>query len=314
MLNILVATMLILFNGVWLKNEEIKVMKQLTNEEKRVMIQKGTEAPFTGKYYNFNEVGIYHCKNCGKPLYRSNDKFSSGCGWPSFDDEIHGAVKRSLDADGARIEITCANCGAHLGHLFQGEGFTPKNIRHCVNSVSLDFEPLSDSKVMSDALERGEEIAYFAGGCFWGVEHLMQQAKGVISVDSGYMGGKKENPSYEEVKSHTTGHAEVVRVIFDPSVINYETIAKLFFEIHDPTEEGHQGPDYGPQYRSEVFYANEAQKATALKLIDILKDKGYDVKTHVTPSSKFWKAEEYHQDYYKRKGTEPYCHFRVKRF
>jgi peptide methionine sulfoxide reductase msrA/msrB len=156
--------------------------------------------------------------------------------------------------------------------------------------------------------------AYFAGGCFWGVEHLMQRCKGVISVESGYMGGEVSNPTYEQVKAHITGHAEVVRVVYNPDETDYETIAKLFFEIHDPTQEGHQGPDYGPQYRSEVFYSMEEQKFIAEKLIGILKDKGYDVKTKVTPASTFWPAEAYHQDYYEKQGTEPYCHVRVKRF
>ncbi|MGL4518495.1 MAG: bifunctional methionine sulfoxide reductase B/A protein [Phocaeicola sp.] len=278
-------------------------MKQLTPEEKYVMEQKGTEAPFTGKYYNFKEEGTYSCKKCGAPLYRSSDKFDSGCGWPSFDDEIKGAVKRSLDADGKRIEITCAKCGAHLGHLFEGEQFTPKNSRHCVNSISLEFTPVPK-----------EATAIFAGGCFWGVEHLMQQQLGVKSVESGYIGGRTPNPTYEEVCSHTTGHAEAVRIVYDASKVTYETLAKLFFEIHDPTQLNRQGPDVGNQYRSEVFYTTDEQKAVAEKLIQQLRTKGYDVKTNLTKASTFYPAEAYHQDYYDRKGTEPYCHARVKRF
>ena len=113
---------------------------ELNDEEKRVIENKGTEMPFSGKYNDFYEEGVFTCKKCNTPLYKSEDKFSSGCGWPSFDDEIKGAVKRVPDADGRRIEIVCATCGGHLGHVFEGEGFTSKNTRHCVNSISLNFE------------------------------------------------------------------------------------------------------------------------------------------------------------------------------
>lgn len=284
--------------------------KELTPEEKRVIIDKGTERPFTGKYYDFKEKGTYVCKQCGAPLYRSEDKFDSGCGWPSFDDEIPGAVKRSVDADGRRTEITCANCGAHLGHVFTGEGLTDKNIRHCVNSISMDFIP---AKSVKESEQKTAE-AIFAGGCFWGVEHMMQKQPGVISVVSGYIGGTVDNPTYEQVCTKKTGHAEAVRVIYDPSKVSYETLAKLFFEIHDPTQTNGQGPDLGPQYRSGIFYLNPEQKAVAEKLIGQLETKGYKVVTEVTPATKFWPAETYHQDYYDRKGTEPYCHAYTKRF
>jgi len=129
---------------VWLVNvlsEKESKFKPLTREEERVIVNKGTEMPFTGKYYAFWEKGTYVCKRCGAALYRSESKFEADCGWPSFDDEVPGAVKRSVDADGFRTEITCANCGAHLGHLFLGEGFTKKNTRHCVNSISMNFIP-----------------------------------------------------------------------------------------------------------------------------------------------------------------------------
>jgi peptide methionine sulfoxide reductase msrA/msrB len=280
--------------------------KKLTPEEENVIVNKGTEMPFTGKYWNTFENGTYVCKRCGAPLYRSSDKFESDCGWPSFDDEIKGAVKRVPDADGMRTEIICANCGAHLGHVFTGEHLTKKDTRYCVNSISMDFIPAA--KVPST------DTAYFAGGCFWGVEYYMQKAAGVKTVVSGYMGGHKDHPTYQEVCAGNTGHYETVEIVFDPSVISFESVAKLFFEIHDPTEWNHQGPDYGEQYRSAVFYRNEAQKETTEKLIGILKSKGFKVVTEVKPAGKFWKAEDYHQDYYEHKGGTPYCHGYTKRF
>jgi peptide methionine sulfoxide reductase msrA/msrB len=284
----------------------IKVNK-LTPEEEYVIVHKGTERPFTGKYNNFFEQGTYICKRCNAPLYRSDDKFKSECGWPSFDDEIPGAVRRIPDPDGMRTEIICAKCGAHLGHVFTGEGLTPKNTRFCVNSVSLDFVPPKSEMARNDT-------AIFAGGCFWGVEYYMQKVPGVISTEVGYTGGHLEHPTYEDVCSHTTGYAEAVRIVFDPEKTQYEDIARLFFEIHDPTQVDRQGPDIGDQYRSSIFYLREDQRITAEKLVDILKGKGYKVVTRIVPATKFWRAEEYHQQYYAKENGTPYCHVYVKRF
>ena len=124
----------------------VKNLKSLTPDEERVIINKGTEYPFTGEYNKFYKAGVYTCKQCGNPLYKSESKFDSGCGWPAFDAEIKGAVKHTLDADGHREEITCARCGGHLGHVFKGEGFTKTNTRHCVNSISLEFQKTKKDK------------------------------------------------------------------------------------------------------------------------------------------------------------------------
>jgi peptide methionine sulfoxide reductase msrA/msrB len=281
---------------------------KLTKEEERIIVNKGTEAPFSGKYYKFTEDGTYTCKRCNAPLYRSNDKFDAQCGWPSFDDEIEGAILKKTDADGHRTEILCANCGAHLGHVFIGEHFTEKNTRHCVNSLSLSFVPLELPK------QSTTDTAIFAGGCFWGMEYYFENAKGVKSTTVGYIGGHTENPTYEQVCSHTSGHIEAIEVIFNPQETDYETLAKLFFEIHDPTQINRQGPDVGEQYKSAVFFKNKEQKLIAEKLIKILEEKGYNVVTELIPATKFWPAELYHQDYYSKKQGRPYCHFYKKKF
>ncbi len=296
---------------VTVNREDTMTCKQLTPEEERVIVHKGTEMPYTGKYVYNKEDGTYVCKRCGEPLFHSSDKFDSGTGWPSFDDAIPGAVKKETDADGRRTEILCANCGAHLGHVFYNEGFTDKNARYCVNSISLDFSKQEGDGAAATGTTRK---AVFAGGCFWGVEYHLEKVDGVKAVRSGYTGGAKSNPTYKEVSSGRTGHAEAVEVEYDPSVVSYEKLAKLFFEIHDPTQLDRQGPDIGPQYRSAVFYADDEQKKVAEKLIAQLKDKGYDVVTQLEPASTFYPAEDYHQDYYEKTGHQPYCHIYKKRF
>jgi peptide methionine sulfoxide reductase msrA/msrB len=278
----------------------------LNPEEERVIMQKGTERPFSGVYTNHKEKGLYLCKRCNAPLYRSDDKFDSHCGWPSFDDEIPGAVKRVPDEDGRRTEILCAQCGGHLGHVFAGEGFTAKDVRHCVNSVSLNFRPVEQPVTTKRAI--------FASGCFWGTEYFFQKAKGVRSTDVGYIGGHTERPTYEQVCSGRTGHAEAVEVTFDPSITSFEELAKLFFETHDPTQVNRQGPDVGEQYRSEIFYVDDEQRQIAERLVEQLQTKGLRVATKITKAGTFWKAEDYHQEYYTRGGGSPYCHRYVKRF
>lgn len=278
-------------------------MRELTPEETRVIVRKGTEMPFSGKFNNHFAEGVYVCRRCGTGLYRSEDKFRSHCGWPSFDDEIAGAVRRDADADGLRTEILCARCDGHLGHVFEGERMTEKNVRHCVNSVSMDFVP-------------AEQVgrAFFAGGCFWGVEYNFEKVPGVISVTSGYTGGHVQNPTYRQVCGGATGHLEAVEILYDKTKVDYETLAKLFFEIHDPTQADGQGPDIGEQYKSAVFYETEEQKQITEKLIGVLKGQGLKIVTELRVAERFWPAEEYHQDYYAKTGKQPYCHTRVTRF
>jgi peptide methionine sulfoxide reductase msrA/msrB len=162
--------------------------------------------------------------------------------------------------------------------------------------------------------EQPTETAIYAGGCFWGVEYYLQKEKGVLATCAGFIGGSLENPTYREVCQKNTGHAEAVQVTFDPTQISYEQLTRLFFEIHDPTQEDGQGPDLGPQYRSEIFYTTPAQQAIAEKLVAELLQKGFDVVTKITAATTFWPAENYHQDYYDNNNSMPYCHALVKRF
>ncbi len=279
-------------------------LNKLTPAEEAIILHKSTERPYTGEYLDNKQKGTYICKQCDAPLYRSTDKFDSHCGWPSFDDEIQGAVKRIPDADGNRTEIVCAKCSGHLGHVFTGEGFTPKNTRHCVNSISMKFLP-----------EKTEtHVAYFASGCFWGTEYHFIKAKGVVETTVGYMGGFTQNPTYKEVCSGNTGHIETTEVKFNPNQTTYEDLLKLYYETHDFEQIGGQGPDIGEQYQSVIFYVNDEQKNLAEKYIKILENKGYAPATQLRFAPEFWAAEDYHQEYYAKKNGTPYCHIYRKIF
>jgi peptide methionine sulfoxide reductase msrA/msrB len=276
--------------------------KKLSGTAAKVIEQGGTERRFSGRFLTHSATGTYTCARCAAPLFPSSAKFKSGTGWPSFDQALPGAIKEVRDADGDRFEIRCSRCDGHLGHVFRGEAFTAKKTRHCVNSAALGF-----------AADTRKE-AFFAGGCFWGVEHLLEQIPGVLNVESGYMGGSLQSPSYRQVVGGQSGHVESVRVTFNPSVVTYRTLAKSFFEIHDPTQPDGQGPDIGPQYRSAVFVTDSSQEKTIHDLIGLLRAKGLSVVTKVEPAEVFWPAEAYHQDYYARSGKAPYCHARIPRF
>lgn len=287
-------------------NEYLDKTASLTPEAKRIICDKATEYPNTGIYNTLNTQGTYLCRRCGLALFRGSSQFSSGCGWPSFDDNVVHAVKQVPDRDGMRTEILCARCDAHLGHVFTGESFTHKNLRHCVNSASLDF--------VNDTLVLDSQEAIVAGGCFWGVEHFLRLIPGVLKVESGYTGGHTLNPGYNEICQGNTGHYEAVRVLFDSSRTDYYQVVKRFFEIHDPTQRTGQGPDLGQQYQSAVFYYNPEQYRIVESLIQMLQKRGYQVATKLLEVQTFWPAEDYHQEYYLKHQKAPYCHQPMKRF
>ena len=271
----------------------------LTTAESFVLEDKGTEKPGSGILLHQNAEGIYLCRRCDLPLYLSSRKFDSGCGWPSFEEEVPGNVHRKMDPDGDRIEILCNRCNGHLGHVFIGEKLTATNTRHCVNSTSLRFVSALD--------DSGFPKAIFAGGCFWGVEYFFKKTPGVLRAEVGYIGGHVANPTYEEVCSGLTGHAEAVQISFDPEKISYQELVNLFFTLHNPKEKNRQGLDVGSQYRSAIFAFTEHQRKIALEDLFNVEKKTGKVATEVSLASLFYPAEDYHQNYYLKKGIEPSC-------
>lgn len=274
--------------------------KSLTPQAYKIIREEATEYPGTGEYNEFAELGTYLCRNCGLALYRSDSKFISQCGWPSFDAEISDHVWHRLDKDGRRTEILCRRCTGHLGHIFRGEGYTALNVRHCVNSLSLDFV------LDTDVLDSAEAIV--AAGCFWGVEQLFKKLPGVLKTEVGYSGGDLAYPTYEDVCRGASGHLEVVRVLYDVTKLSYEDVIKYFFEIHDFEQIDGQGPDKGEQYLSAIFYYNPEQYKIASQVLEQLQEKSYKPVTKLREVEVFWPAEPYHQGYYEKSGKVPYCH------
>ncbi len=274
----------------------------LSPEQYYVLRQKGTERAYTGALLETKEKGIYKCAGCGSELFSDDMKFDSHCGWPSFDKEIAGGkIKKVLDESHGmiRTEIVCAKCDGHLGHLFD-DGPTATGQRYCVNSLSLAFEPDT---------QKSEKII-LGGGCFWCVEAAFLELKGVQKVVSGYAGGNIKNPAYREVTTGRTGHAEVVEVTYNPSQITLSEILEVFFTVHDPTTLNRQGADVGTQYRSAIYYTNEAQKNIVDKTINALTDANAfegKITTEIAPLQAFYSAEDYHQNYYNQNKSQPYC-------
>ena len=302
-----------------MNDEELK--KVLTPEQYRIVRENGTETPFHNAYWNNKRQGIYVDVVSGEPLFSSTDKFQSQTGWPSFTKPIKNENVKEIEDQSSgmvRTEVRSAKADSHLGHVFN-DGPSLNGLRYCINSGSLKFIPLEKmedegyadylylfgmkSKKVSHKDSPTTQLATFGGGCFWGVEDQFSKIQGVVKTTVGYEGGNLAYPSYKQVCSDKTGHAEVVQVEFDPSQVSYEKLLETFWKIHDPTTVNLQGPDIGSQYRSVVFCHTPEQKVAALFSKEQAQKRFRNkIVTEILAAAPFYRAEEYHQKYLSKKG------------
>lgn len=308
------------------KPDSAELKKKLSSEQFAVTQQCGTEPPFRNAYWDNHKPGIYVDVVSGEPLFSSLDKFDSGTGWPSFTKPIKGvqiAEKQDTSFGAIRTEVRSKVADSHLGHLFDDGPRDQGGMRYCINSASLKFIPVQEmaaagyGKYLEPFIAAGliktppTETAILAGGCFWGVEEILRKIPGVQKTTVGYSGGKVANPTYQEVCTGTTGHAEALEIVFDPTKLSYEELLGYFFRMHDPTTLNRQHNDVGTQYRSAIFYTSEAQKQTAEMVkakLEAAKKFVRPITTEITPASKFYPAEEYHQKYLVKNPGGYNCH------
>lgn len=272
----------------------------LTPEQFQIARLKGTERAGTGEFCERHEPGLYGCICCGTPLFDSRVKFESGSGWPSFTQPVkENAIKYEKDTSYGmvRVEVMCNVCDAHQGHVFP-DGPDPSGLRYCINSASMQL--IEENKA--------EATAVIGGGCFWCTEAVFQRIKGVTKVESGYSGGIVKNPTYKEICTGKTGHAEVIRITYNPRELSYADLLRIFFSTHDPTTLNRQGYDSGTQYRSVIFFRDEEEQKVAEEIKREMKAYFTDpVVTEISALGAYYPAEDYHQNYYNQNGEQPYC-------
>ncbi|MEK9145842.1 MAG: bifunctional methionine sulfoxide reductase B/A protein [Elusimicrobiota bacterium] len=303
-----------------------ELKKKLTPLQYQVTQEEGTEPPFKNEYWDNKKAGIYVDVVSGEPLFSSLDKYDSGTGWPSFvrplaPENVIEKIDRGLFR--SRVEVRSKGAGSHLGHVFP-DGPEPTGMRYCMNSASMRFVPAEKLEAEGygrfaalfgkgkPSAAKKTETAAFAGGCFWGVEEIVRKLPGVAKTEVGYTGGATEAPAYEDIKTGATGHAEAVQVVFDPDRISYEELLGYFFRLHDPTTLNRQGNDVGTQYRSVIFYHDEAQRKAAEKVKERVEKSGKwkgSLTTQIVRAGRFWTAEEYHQKYLLKNPGGYTCHF-----